>query len=342
MRLRFELGPMFLASALLVTPAWSDEPDSAGSRSDPKAAAEALFEDGVALAQAGSLAEACRKFEASETLDVAVGTLLRLADCYERTGRLASAWARFREARSLAQAQAMRDRERIASQRADALDSKIQRLIIRVAASPPAELRVELGNTLIPRASWGSAFPIDAGRVVVEASAPGYLPFRREIDVPAADGARVVVEIPALEPELSAPPTERSIVVRSERAPQRVDGSRPGSVQRGVGVGLAVIGGLGLATSGVLALLSAKRNDASLEQCPESANLCTPRGVALREEAGRIADYGTVSAAVGGGLLAAGLIVYWTAPSAESAEQVSFGLSSQPGGGIGVRARRTF
>lgn len=342
MRIAFELGLMFVASSLLGAPAWADEPDSTGPRSDPKAAAEALFEDGVALAAAGNLAEACSKFEASETLDVAVGTLLRLADCYERTGRLASAWARFREARSLAQAQSMRDRERIASQRADALDSKLQRLTINVAGPPPAGLRIELGNTLVPRASWGSAFPIDAGRVVVEASAPGYLPFRREIDIPAGDGARVVAEIPPLEAEPSAPPTERTIVVRSERTTKRVDGSRPGSVQRGTGVGLAVVGGLGLAASGVLALVSAKRNRASLEHCPESDNLCTPRGVALREEAGKIADYGTLSAAVGGGLLATGLIVYWTAPSAESSEQVSFGLSSQPNGGIGLRARGTF
>jgi hypothetical protein len=341
MRIGFALGLIFLATTSLGGSAWADVSDSEASRSDPKAAAEALFEDGVELAEAGKLAEACRKFEASETLDVAVGTLLRLADCYERTGRLASAWARFREARSLAQAQSMRDRERIASQRADALDSKVQRLTINVSGSPPGGLRVELGNTLVPPASWGSAFPIDAGRVVVEASAPGYLPFRREIVIPAGDGARTVVEIPALEAELSAPQTARTIVVRSERT-KRADGSRLGSVQRGVGVGLAVVGGVGLAASGVLAFVSARRNEASLEHCPESDNLCTPRGVALREEAGKIADYGTLSAAVGGGLLISGLVVYWAAPSGVGAEQVSFGFSGEPNGGIALGARGTF
>ncbi len=52
---------------------------------DPSAA-EALFEEGVALSERGALTEACSKFEASEALDVAVGTLLRLADCYDEPG----------------------------------------------------------------------------------------------------------------------------------------------------------------------------------------------------------------------------------------------------------------
>jgi len=340
-----------LVSALLAAPARAQEPEHSGPVSDPTAAAESLFEEGVSLAEAGKLAEACRKFEASETLDVAVGTLLRLADCYERTGRLATAWARFREARSLARAQSMPERERIASQRADALDSKIQRLTITVAGPPPADLSVELGGILVPRASWGSALPIDAGHVVVAASAPGYLPFRREIDVPAKDGARVSVEIPTLQAELSAPRPTRTIVVRSEHGTKGVDSRREsvaresvarGSVARGAGIGLAVAGGLGLVTGGVLTFLSAQRNDASLEHCPESDNLCTPRGVALRDRARTLADYATLSAAVGGGLLVAGLVVYWVAPTGETSERVSVGISSEPGGALGLRARGAF
>src|SRR3954466_12003082 len=76
------------------------------AEADP-AAAEALFEEGVNLSERGAYAQACEKFEASEALAVAVGTLLRLGDCYEKTQRLASAWSRFREAASLAQAQAI-------------------------------------------------------------------------------------------------------------------------------------------------------------------------------------------------------------------------------------------
>ena len=45
-----------------------------------KAAAESLFQDGVSLLQQGKAEAACEKFGASEELDPALGTMLRLAD----------------------------------------------------------------------------------------------------------------------------------------------------------------------------------------------------------------------------------------------------------------------
>jgi hypothetical protein len=333
-----------IVSLLLAEQAFAQADGSSVSGGDPKAAAEALFEEGITLAEAGKLPQACQKFEASETLDAAVGTLLRLADCYERTGRLASAWARFREARSMAQAQAMADRERIATERAQALDAKIARLVVKVPSPPPDGLRVELGETLVPPAGWGTAVPLDAGRVLVQASAPGFLPFRQEVEIPLRDGARVTVEIARLEPELSGPKATRTIQVTSdpsERPRRRLD-TRRGSVARGAGIGLSIIGGVGLATGGVLAFVSAKRNDRSLNHCPESATLCTPQGVALRNEAGKLADYATVSAAIGGGLLLTGLVVYVTAPRGAKSDAVALTLSPEATGGFGLRARGAF
>src|SRR5882672_4544932 len=61
-----------------------------------KVAAEALFDDGRKLLADGRFAPACEKFEQSEHIDPAVGTLLYLAECYEKSGRTASAWATFR------------------------------------------------------------------------------------------------------------------------------------------------------------------------------------------------------------------------------------------------------
>src|SRR5690348_1000013 len=69
-----------------------------------KATAEALFEEGRKLMAEGKVAEACPKFADSEQLDASSSTLLNLASCYEKLGRTASAWATYREAASLANA----------------------------------------------------------------------------------------------------------------------------------------------------------------------------------------------------------------------------------------------
>src|SRR5947209_7609130 len=75
---------------------------SAQGTSSDKAAAEALFNEGVSLVAAGSFAAGCSKFEASQALDPTLGTTLRLGDCYERVGKTASAWALFKQSEGLA------------------------------------------------------------------------------------------------------------------------------------------------------------------------------------------------------------------------------------------------
>src|SRR3954470_22350515 len=87
---------------------------SAQTSASDKAAAEALFDQGVRLMKQNSFGEACPNLEESERIDPAVGTLLYLGECYERMGKTASAWATFREAASLANNSNQADRARVA------------------------------------------------------------------------------------------------------------------------------------------------------------------------------------------------------------------------------------
>jgi len=86
--------------------------------------AESLFKDAKELAAAGRYSEACSKFSESQRLANGIGITMHLADCYERTGRTASAWAEFHAAEKLA-----REREDpradMAKKRAEALDQKL-------------------------------------------------------------------------------------------------------------------------------------------------------------------------------------------------------------------------
>src|SRR5262245_52850537 len=62
------------------------------------ATAEALFRQGRQAMEAKSYAQACPKFAESQKLDPAAGTLMNLATCEEKLGKLASAWQHWKEA----------------------------------------------------------------------------------------------------------------------------------------------------------------------------------------------------------------------------------------------------
>ena len=116
------LVPIFVLGAL----SGSARAQTAQSGSD-KVAAEALFEDARKLAAAGKYADACPKFADSERLDPSPSTLLNLANCWEKVGRTATAWATYREAESAANAAKRQDYMATAQRHADALAPKLAR-----------------------------------------------------------------------------------------------------------------------------------------------------------------------------------------------------------------------
>src|SRR5258708_17042544 len=93
-----------------------------------RAAAQALFDEGRSLMKANKVQEACPKFEESQRLDSSIGTQLNLADCYERTGRTASAWTLYIEVASAARQAGQDERASHAAARAAALKDKLSRL----------------------------------------------------------------------------------------------------------------------------------------------------------------------------------------------------------------------
>lgn len=167
-------------------------------------AAEKLFQDGRALLNEGKLAEACEAFRRSNDLEQKVGTLLNLANCEERRGRVASAWATFIEARALAKRISPDDpRIAVADKYAAALAPRLPYLTIRVRADQrPEGLVVRRNNIEVPVAEQGLELPLDPGSYTLEAAAPGHRPWSKTIEL--RERARVAVDIPALEADPSA------------------------------------------------------------------------------------------------------------------------------------------
>jgi serine/threonine-protein kinase len=173
-----------------------------------KAAAEELFREGRRLMKEGKYAEACPKFEGSQALDPATGTLLNLADCYEKLGRTASAWAIFREVVELSRKEGNDKRMTLADQHVQALEPRLSRLTIQVAAASRVPgLVVSRDGKQVPDAAFGLAIPLDPGSHTLAASAPGYETWSSTVAI-TTDGTRATVDVPPLTkvPEPPPPP----------------------------------------------------------------------------------------------------------------------------------------
>lgn len=289
------------------------------AQTSPKAAAEALFQAGRAHVERGEIADACKKFEASQSLDPALGTMLHLADCYERIGRTASAWAGFESAASVAQNERQSQRLHIARTRARALKPMLSRLELRVPAQRRAAgLVIRVSGIAIPPASWGVALPVDPGEQIIEASAPGRVDWKRTIQI-VKGNASEVVEIPPLKDVLAKKSSRGAL--RPSLAPLSDDApvERDGGMQRTIAITIGAVGIAGLVAGGVLGIRAILKNEESLDACaPEDATRCTSHGAALREDAEDFALASTVAFAIGGALLGTGIIVFATAPSESS------------------------
>lgn len=175
-------------SVVLASAALAAAPRAASA--DP-AAAEALFQEGRRLLLLGNIDEACDQLGESQRLDSSSGTLLNLADCHERQGKLATAWAEFLAASRLAVIQKNAIRAAEAGRRAAVLESQLSYLTVRVAAPPPG-LTVRRDGQPLHGVQLGARLPVDPGLHVIVAEAPGYEAFQTAVPVePGGDDVRV-------------------------------------------------------------------------------------------------------------------------------------------------------
>jgi hypothetical protein len=290
-----------------------------------KASAEALFNEGVSLVAAGNFAEGCRKFEGSQALETTLGTVLRLADCYERLGKVASAWATFKQAQGLARVQSQSEREELARQRVEALAPKLAYLRIALEGTAPPGLVVQRNGRALPLASLGVAIPVDPGEQQLVVSAPEHEPWERTITIAPGPGQADLSIPPLVASPTPFAPTRRST---NRRAPAR------SSTQRTAGI---VVGAVGLASvlaGSVFGIIAKQDGDRSKrdEFCPtDDGNGCTQAGLDLRERARGFGTASTVTFIAGAALVTSGIVLFSTAPSA--AEPTRARLQLRAGGG---------
>lgn len=291
------------------------------------AAAEALFDDAKKAAASGDWASACPKYSESNRLDPGIGVKLYLADCYEHVGKTASAWAMFGEAED--DARKMGDaRAAVAKEREDRLAPRLVRLIVVVPDTARVSgLAIRRDGEDVGVAQWGVPVPVDPGTHAIEATAPGKRTWSTRVD--ATESARTVrAEIPVLEDASStaAPGAGTADVEPSQEASSR------GRAQRTIALVVGGAGVVGIGIGTVFGIVAKSKLDQSNDGHCHDGNLCDATGVQLRSDSLSAALGSTIAFSVGLAAVAAGAVLWLTAPKAPVAVGVV-----PVGDGLGMR-----
>lgn len=296
-----------------------------------KATAEALFMRAKQLDKAGDAAAACPLYEGSYRADPQLGALLNLANCHEQIGKLATAWAEFREATEIARRRGDA-RTDYARRRADELAPRVSWLAIHAVTTPGTTItRDALDVTQIV----GQELPIDPGTYVISATAPQREPWSTTVTI-TTPGTHAVVDIPALvdvapvtplaPKESAAPgvPDSAAAVTKIESAPATTSVART-DVPRGSSRWPFVVGGAGIvmvATGlGFGAHAYSQWNESRDVSLCDTRNVCNADGERLIASARRSATLGTYFV-VGGGVIVATSVAWWALTRSRAASRL--------------------
>jgi hypothetical protein len=287
------------------------------------AAAKALFDQGKTLFAEGRFGEACNKLEASYQLNKLSGTGGLLGACYEKIGRLASAWSAYRDSAAIAEKQGNGERAAAARASAAELEPKLAWVTIDASAAlKTSDVKITIDGVARPPGAFGGPIPVDAGQHLIAATAVERHSWTRTIDI--QDGEKQQLAIPALVEDPS-----RRLALAKRLAEER----RIARTRKRVALGLTAAGGVSLGVATGLALLARSTwNHAQELGCNDSGSCTDAAGAREVDRAAQRADIATYVAGGGALLLGAGVFVYLTSPTPRSERELRVVPTVGPGG----------
>lgn len=281
---------MRFRGALFIVCAWV----GAAAAETPQQQADKLFAEGRELltVQKDSKA-ACEKFEAAIKLDAtATGTMLNLGLCYENLGKYATSIKWFRKAQAAASENKLTEYENAAKEHTVTIAPKVPALKIVVDGSPDAEIRID--GDRVDATTYGRV-EVDPGTHEIVGRATGKKKVIQTVDLKDAQSETITIAF-----------TESAI---------------PTYVDRGTGrrrIGL-VVGGTGVLLLAFTGVYSKVRYDDFFALPPGD-----PKEDTIKDE---VRLYGTTLFVAGCAAVAAGAVLYLTAPGKE---QISDGTAFAP------------
>lgn len=335
------LGLFCGVAALHTTSAHAEDASAAET-----AAARSLAVDGLKLAQAGNCSDAAPKLERAEKLYHSPVVASRLGECFISLGRLVEGTEILRkvlrEPQSGEATPALTKALERAQRALDGAKPRIAGLTVKVAAVQ--DMTVKIDGNPVPAALVDTEIPTDPGEHSIDVSAPGFLRSSTRVTVSESEKKSVTVTLSRDPNAAVAPPPAASV----DKQPSSVPAPAPSQERYAVAAPAASaprsanhtasyvafgVGGVALATGGVLGYLTMKKHADLKDQCPNDT--CAASQQHDLDSAKRLGNFSTVAFAVGGAGLVLGTVLLFTtggsdADHARAAERPRFAGLSRP------------
>jgi tetratricopeptide (TPR) repeat protein len=173
------------------------------AHADDMQQAEADFKEGVDLLAKGKLSEACEKFESSlKRNSQAVGPLLNAASCDEKRGKLASAAARYQQARDIARDAGQDEITKDVEKKLREIQGLLPHITITISQRLAGmkllvdDKGITIDDKAIPVDGVGVRdLPIDPGDHEIIVSAPARLPFNYKFSIVQSETKTIAIPV---------------------------------------------------------------------------------------------------------------------------------------------------
>jgi hypothetical protein len=184
------------------------------------------------------------------------------------------------------------------------LQARVGRVTVTAPTPAPAGLRVRVAGNEVPSVVWGVPLLVTPGPVTIDAEAPMFRPFHRDVTVGVERIEPVAITLEALPPTpIAAPSPAVAVAPVAAPAPAPVINVAPVQLPSAAGAGagpfvLMGVGALGL--GGALAFLAVAAGDSG-EPCADApSTLCESASAGTFRTLGWVSLGVGVSAAIGG------------------------------------------
>lgn len=301
-----------------------------------RAAARNLGEQGIQAYRANDFATADAKLDRAYRLFSTPTLALWGARARVKLGNLVEAAERYRDALrasdAIGDSAAQKDAQKNAAKELDALSPRIPSLTIQLDNAEPSEVTITLDDAPISSALIGVPRPTNPGQhqLVAKRGDERYeksvqllekeqesvrFEFRKRVAL-ARPGPESVSEEPARDVDPFGEPTQPT-AAEAKPQPAAAEASSGPSALKPLGIVLMAVGGAGLATAGVTALLA----NGKLDQCPDKR--CESQSVKNSYDTLKLVS--TISVYGGAALAVGGLLSFLLAPS-DDQQNVSWNI----------------